>query len=157
MAASALLWSAIDAIETIILGTTSGLRNLASLTNVLGSEIDNNTATTTRRAFARFHLHVKFVTAPNVGEFVALWFLPRQDNTSSSAYEDGDASTTPVRPPDVIFPVRAVTTQQHIVVIAPLPAGYFKVLARNGTGFAIANTNDTDSIIKMERFTPEAQ
>jgi hypothetical protein len=157
MAASALLWSAIDSIETWIVGTTSGLRNLASSTNVLGSEIDNDTATTKRRPFARLQLHAKYASAPAAGDYIALWFLPRQDNSSSSSYEDGDSSTTPVRAPDVIFPLRATTSQQHITQIAPVPPGYFKVLLRNNAGQALANANDTDSILKAERFSPEAQ
>jgi hypothetical protein len=59
-------------------------------------------------------------------------------------YEDGSSTVTPARNPDLVFPLRAVTTAQRIVVIGDLPPGSFVALLRNdGTGQAMAASGNT--------------
>jgi hypothetical protein len=80
----------------------------------------------------RLTLSGTFGTAPAANTGLSIWFLTSEDGTT---YEDGDASTTPSRPPDYVIPVRAVNTAQLIAKECLLPAAKFKVLARNdGTG-----------------------
>lgn len=70
-----------------------------------------------------------FSVTPTAYSSLRIWFL-REDG--SGDYEDGDASTTPIRDPDVVIPLRAVTTAQN--PIQPdiiLPPGPFKTLAVN--------------------------
>jgi hypothetical protein len=86
-------------------------------------------------------LVVTYGTAPTANTGVSLWFLGTQDGTN---YEDGDTAITPGRIPDVIFPVRAVTTAQRILRRVFLPWGVFKSLVKNdGTGQAMAATGNT--------------
>jgi len=75
----------------------------------------------------------------NTGAYV--WFLKTVDG---STYEDGSASVTPARPPDVVIPVRAVSTAQLIIVQCRLPVGLFMVLLQNaGTGQTWKSTGNT--------------
>lgn len=72
--------------------------------------------------------------------FVA-WILQPLDGTN---YEDGGTSVTPARAPDLIFPVRAVSTAQRLYCNSQMPTGAFKVLLRNdGTGQTIASSANT--------------
>lgn len=74
------------------------------------------------------------------GVSVTVWFLETQDGTN---YEDGDASTTPSRLPDVVFPVRLVSTAQRIIRRVLLPAGNFKTLLKNETTKAFGASGHT--------------
>jgi len=71
---------------------------------------------------------------------VNAWFLVSTDGDTT--YPDGDASTTPAWPPDMIFPLRAVSTAQVVpFLVRQMPLGSFKVLIRNdGTGATMNTT-----------------
>lgn len=95
-------------------------------------------------------LFVTFGTNPTAATGVSLWLLTTQDGTN---YEDGDSSTTPARPPDFVFPVRAVTTGQRIIRRGVLTHGKFTPLLKNdGTGQAFAASTNT---LKIRPVTPE--
>jgi hypothetical protein len=86
-------------------------------------------------------LLVTFGTNPTANTSFCAWILKEIDGAN---YEDGSASITPTRVPDLIFTVRAVTTAQRIIAECDLPPGSFYVLIRNdGTGQAIASSGNT--------------
>jgi hypothetical protein len=136
---------------------------LGSQTSVLTTELNSlaNNALNISAAFdntygaagngyvlADVELVVQFGTNPTAGTGIAVWFLQSQDGTN---YEDGDASTTPARRPDLVIPVRAVTTAQRIIRRVNLPPGKLKVLAKNdGTGQAFAASANT---LKIRPYT----
>jgi hypothetical protein len=67
---------------------------------------------------------------------VVVWLIRQADGTN---YEDGATGTDPARIPDFIFPLRAVSTAQRIVIPnIELPRGLFKALLKNdGTGVTL--------------------
>jgi hypothetical protein len=84
-----------------------------------------------------------FSVAPAANTGIAVWFLRSQNGTN---YEDGDgtvggsADTTPARNPDVVIPVRAVTSAQLVSRSVVLPWGKWKPLAKNdGTGQSLGS------------------
>jgi hypothetical protein len=84
---------------------------------------------------------------PTNNSGVLIWFLRAPDGTN---YEDGDASTTPARPPDVAFLVRQVTSSQRQARRGLIPPGTFKVLVRNdNTGQAMASSGNTVKILPL--------
>jgi hypothetical protein len=94
-------------------------------------------------------LLVTFPVAPTANTAVVVWLLGSQDGTN---YEDGDASTTPARLPDAVFPVRAVTSAQRIIRRIWLPWGLMKALLKSdGTGQSFASSGNTLSIRPVTR------
>jgi hypothetical protein len=72
---------------------------------------------------------------------VLFWFLQSVDGTN---YEDGSTSVLPARQPDLIIPVRAVSTAQRIGgIYAPLPVGNWYVLIEQQTGQTWGSTLNT--------------
>jgi hypothetical protein len=67
-------------------------------------------------------LVVTYGVAPTANTGVSVWFLRAIDGTN---YEDGSSSVTPARLPDVVFPVRAVTTAQRVTRRVMIPPGTF--------------------------------
>lgn len=133
--------------ELWLLGTqttllTTELNALVSNGLALGAAF-NNTQGQTGGGYTLcdVELVVTYGTAPTANTGVSVWFLGTQDGTN---YEDGDTGTTPGRLPDVVFPLRAVTTAQRILRRVLMPWGLFKPLAKNdGTGQAMAATGNT--------------
>lgn len=117
---------------------TTGLNSLANNANVAGSAL---TLTSAGYLVGEVELVVTFGVAPTASTGASVWFLREVDGTN---YEDGSSSVTPARAPDVVLPVRAVTTAQRIVVPCLLPPGTFTPLLRNdGTGQAFAASGNT--------------
>lgn len=102
-------------------GGTSGLFN----NTVGGGSMDGYT-------MALFEL---VLAAPagtlTAGTAALIWFLATIDATN---YEDGSASIIPARSPDLIIPVRAVSTAQRITRKAMIPPGNWYVLLSQATG-----------------------
>lgn len=141
MAAEAYLQSAI---ATLL---TTELNSLANNTN---AAVGGAYANTAGRPYAEFELFVNFGVAPTAGSQVLVWLLARPDGTNT---EDGSSSITPARIADVVFPIRAVTGDQRIVVRAPLPPGTTYPLARNNaTGQTMAASANT---LKVRPYTFE--
>lgn len=76
---------------------------------------------------------------------ISIWFCREVDGTN---YENGfDASVTPARAPDVVIPLRAVSTAQRVVVPCIIPPGAFYPLAKNdATGQALGASGNTIKI-----------
>lgn len=88
--------------------------------------------------------------AANTG--ISIWFLQSVDG--GSTYEDGSASLTPSRPPDIVIPLEATATAQHITRVCDIPPCKFKVLIKNdGTGQALAASGNT---LRLLPFTNQA-
>lgn len=121
---------------------STGLNSLANNGLALSSLFDNTVGQTgDGYILCDVELVATYGSAPTANTGVAVWFLGAQDGTN---YEDGDASTTPARMPDVVFPLRTVTTAQRILRRVWLPWGKLKALLKNdGTGQAMAASGNT--------------
>ena len=119
---------------------STGLNSLANNALVASSAI---TLSTGEPGYQRCEaeLVVTYGTAPTANTACVVWLLREIDGTN---YEDGSSTVTPTRNPDLVFPLRAVTTAQRIVVTGDLPPGAFVALLRNdGTGQAMASSGNT--------------
>lgn len=136
---------------TITTVLSTGLNSLANNSNVLSSAITLNTGEPGYR-FGEWELYIASSAAAMTANtaFVG-WIIQALDGTND---EDGGASVTPARTPDLIFAVRAVSTAQRITWQSDLPTGSFKVLLRNdGTGQTIASSANTLKVRpKTEQF-----
>lgn len=157
MATSKQLWSAQDTIVNLLLGAgvSPSLKNLAAAALQISADYDNSTATTKRRPYADFYLHVRGATAFTSGDFISAYILSSIDD--GTTWEDGGTSVTPARAPDIIFPVNAVSTQQNVAIRGiVLPPGHFKVLLKNSGAVGFTNT-DGENTLNMEPYSLEAQ
>lgn len=144
-------------VEKFVLGSqatllSTELNSLANNGTALGSAYNNTIGGGSGDGYTLcdVELVVTYGSAPTANTGVSLWFLQTQDGTN---YSDGDNSTTPATAPDVVFPLRAVTTAQRVVRRALLPWGNFKPLAKNdGVGQAMAASGNT---VKVRPVTPE--
>ena len=151
--ANLIKWSALGTRTLVINGdaTPPSLKNLANSARVLGNEIDN---ATDRNQYADWHVDLRFAVAPAAGSVVEVYFVEAHDGTN---YEDGDSSTTPAKSPAFIVPVRAVATQQKIVVpYILLPPFKFKPLLLNSSGQALTNT-DNENRLYYRAYNDEVQ
>lgn len=130
-------------VQTVL---STELNSLANNALTLGAAI---TPTSAGYLLAAVELVATFGSAPTANTGVSLWFLTDPDGTN---YEDGGSGVTPARTPDVVLPVRAVTTAQRVVrrdIL--LPPGTFKALILNdGTGAAMAASGNT---VKIRPYT----
>lgn len=129
---------------------TTGLNSLASNALALSSAFDNTQGQAgDGYTLCDLELVVTYGSAPGANTGVSIWFLGSQDGTN---YEDGDASTTPARMPDVVIPVLATTNAQRIVRRVVLPWGKLKALAKNdNTGQAMAASGNTLKVRPVTR------
>ena len=118
---------------------TTGLNRLANNANVLGNA--TNLGADLGMTQGEAELCVTFPAQPGANTAVLVWLLREIDGTN---YEDGGASVTPTRVPDVMFSPRPVNTAQRIVMPVDLPPGNFRALLRNdATGQAFASSGNT--------------
>jgi hypothetical protein len=128
-----------------------------SIANLLTTELNSlaNNALVAGSAYtagggyllAELELVVTYGTAPTANTGVSVWLLRSVDGTNT---EDGSSSVTPARAPDVVFPLRAVTTAQRIVRRVVIPPGNWTPLAKNdGVGVAMAATGNTLKILPL--------
>lgn len=81
-----------------------------------------------------------------------IWWLLEADGTNT---EDGSASVTPEKQPDVIIPLRAVNGAQRVgfmLRLNSLPPADFTPLIQNKCGAAWASSGNT---LKLTRFSTE--
>ncbi len=78
------------------------------------------------------------------GAFV--WLISTVDGTN---YEDGSNSVIPARPPDIIIPVRAISTAQRVVRELAMPSGNWYVLMAQNTGQTWGATANTLKILPV--------
>lgn len=141
--------------EKYVLGSqatllSTGLNSLANNALALSSAYDNTQAAAgDGYTLCDVELVVTYGVAPTANTGCTLWLLGTQDGTN---YEDGDASTTPARLPDAVFPLRAVTTAQRVIRRVWLPWGASKALLKNdGTGQAMASSGNTLKVRPVAR------
>lgn len=142
----------LGSVTTLI--TTGG--TVANNTLAIGSAF-NNTVGQTGDGYTLCDLEFvgAYSVAPTANSGLTFWFLMSQDGTN---YEDGDGASggggdvVPARAPDVVFPLRAVTTSQRIIRQARLPWGLWKPLLRND---ATGQTLGTGATVKIRPVTPE--
>lgn len=120
-------------IDTWITTSTS----LSSGSSVLSAAITLTSANYTRADCELNTAAWSTTVAANTA--VVVWLVRQADGTN---YEDGATGTDPARMPDIIFPLRAVSTAQRIVIPGiELPRGLFKALLKNdGTGATLQGT-----------------
>lgn len=146
------------AVEKYKLGTiatllSTELNSLANNTNAISTTAYNNVqggGGGDGFVECEVELTVNFSVAPSANSGFSVWFLASPDGTN---YEDGGASVTPSRLPNVVFPLRAVTGVQRITRRTFAPAGIFHTLQRNNaTGQTIAASGNT---LKLRPLTRE--
>ena len=133
---------------TITTVMSTDLNSMANNANVL-SAAPTMTAGDIGHRFGEWELSIASSAAAMTANtaFVG-WILQPLDATN---YEDGGTSVTPARTPDLVFPVRAVSTAQRLYCQAQMPTGTYKILLRNdGTGQAIASSANT---LKVRTYT----
>lgn len=81
---------------------------------------------------------------PAANSSIDVWFLLSKDGTNT-AFEDGSATVTPQRAPDVSFLTDSSrATAESQTKIVDIPVGYYKVLVRNNAlGEALAASGNT--------------
>jgi hypothetical protein len=128
---------------------TTEMNSLANNSNAVKSTAVS--LTTEGYVLAEVELYVTFASTPTANTGVSVWFLREIDGSN---YEDGSASVTPTRIPDVVFGARTVSTAQRMVKTCILPSGTFKPLVRNeGTGQAFAATGN---VLKIRPLTMQS-
>jgi hypothetical protein len=132
---------------TITTVLSTGLNSLANNSNVISSAITLSTGEPGYR-WGEWELYIASSAAAMTANtaFVG-WIIQALDGTND---EDGGTSVTPARTPDIVFPVRAVSTAQRMTAFSQLPTGSFKLLLRNdGTGQTIASSGNTLKVRPM--------
>ena len=128
-AASSFVWlrGTIDTWITTSTGLTSG-------SSVLSANITLTSANYTRADCELNTGAWSGTVAANTA--VVVWLIRQVDGTN---FEDGATGTDPARVPDMVFPLRPVSTAQRIVIPnIELPRGLFKALLKNdGTGVTL--------------------
>src|SRR4051812_19407209 len=98
-----------DTTEKFVLGSqasliTTGMNSLANNALVAGAAWDNTQGQTgDGYTLCDVELVCTYGSAPTANTGVSVWLLSSQDGSN---YEDGSASVTPARLPDIVFPVR---------------------------------------------------
>lgn len=106
-----------------------------------GTAIDNSAGD--KAIWADFEFLAGGTFTPLANGYISVWFLRTLNGGTN--YEDGSASITPPRKPDLIIPVRAGTTitpraGRPMIV---LPPGQFEGIAMNNTGATLPATGNT--------------
>jgi hypothetical protein len=132
---------------TITTVFSTGLNSLANNSNVISSAITLSTGEPGYR-WGEWELYIaSSAAAMTANTAFSGWIIQALDGTND---EDGGTSVTPARTPDIVFPVRAVSTAQRMTTFSQLPTGSFKLLLRNdGTGQTIASSGNTLKVRPM--------
>lgn len=139
-------WKAAESLTSLL---TTELNSLANSTSASTGKVLSGAITMSSdlREFIAFQLDVTYGSAPSSGGYVGLWMVRSIDATN---FEDGDTSTDPSKAEEVIFPLRAVTTAQRIIIPGFVVPPYdFKILLRNKAGQAMSSSGNT---LKYSRY-----
>jgi putative methionine-R-sulfoxide reductase with GAF domain len=129
---------------------TTELNSLANNTNTAaGAAVTNAVGQSNLDGYTRGKVELvlaAYTGTPTANTCVKVWFLKTIDGTN---YEDGSASVTPARRPDVVIPVGAIASgPQRVTVECWMPVGTFKPMARNdGTGITFAASGNTVKVL----------
>jgi hypothetical protein len=94
-------------------------------------------------------LAYKFQSSPSAGSSISVWMLGAKDHGSNANYEDGaNATYTPDRPPDAIFPVATDANAHQVEVPVFLKVGWQMPLLKNQAGQALT-ANNTDNFLYL--------
>jgi hypothetical protein len=118
------------------------------------STVNNSQGVSNLDGYTRAIIEANFA-APS-GAFAAnstldLWFL-KQVNAQQ---EDGSASVTPARPPDVSFAMQATANAQHVAYLITLPPGTMGILARNNQASGTQALAASGNTILIQAYTDQ--
>jgi hypothetical protein len=132
-------WGAYDTIVSYLGSTMNSLADAALLA---GAAIDFTASGVDRKQYLDVEIYLaSYDISTKVNPAIYLWVLSRTDGTN---YEDGSASVIPARPPDAIFPLRAVSGAQRVfqrMIITTPDLG--TILIQNKSGLALASSGNT--------------
>jgi hypothetical protein len=134
--------------ESVATLASTELNSLANNAMALGAEIDNSTDL---HRWGDFELLFGTGANATVDAVIRVWLLEAADGTN---YEDGGASVEPRKAPDLVFTVRAATSQRITIKGVPLPPSKFKALVRNECGQSFSSSGNT---LRMLPYNEEVQ
>jgi len=119
---------------------TASLNSIANAANAIGTTaIDNSGALRNRYIefdFALASIDLSTQTSPAI----YIWLL---ENIETTNYEDGSASVSPARNPDLIIPLRILNGAQKVRGACMLRPGTVMALIGNRSGVAFAASGNT--------------
>lgn len=119
---------------------TASLNSIANGANAIGTTAIDNTGAL-RQRYAEFDFYLASIDlSSQTSPAVYIWLLEQVDGTN---YEDGSASVSPARNPDLIIPLRTVNGAQRIHGACSLKPGTFMALIGNRSGVALASSGNT--------------
>ncbi len=132
-------WTAYDSLQTY---WTTELNSLANNGLRLGNLIDFTTAGTDRKIYMDIELYLAQIDLTSQHNPAAyIWLLHKLLGSST---EDGSASITPSKMPDLIIPLREANAAQRIVSSKLLTTPYQgKILIKNVSGVTLASSGNT--------------
>jgi len=129
---------------------TTELNSLANNTMcAAGGVFTNTVGTSNTDGYVRGKVELvlaAYTGTPTAGSAFLAWFLKNIDTTN---YEDGSATVTPARNPDVVIPIGAIASgPQRIIKECWVPVGVSKPIGKNsGTGISLAAAGNTLKIL----------
>lgn len=113
--------------------------NAAATANLVNTQGTSNTDGYIRGKLELYLAAPSTTVTANTG--LSVWFLSTVDGSN---FEDGSSSITPARSPDIVLPLRAVSTAQRVGRKVRVPVGTLGILLRNeGTGVTLGATGNT--------------
>lgn len=148
--AGSIKFATLGSFANVILGAgvSPTLKNLANGAAILSDVIDNSA---NKNILSLWELKVRGTSAFAEGAYIACYHILSVDGTN---YADGIVAGPVIPPtaPDLIFPLRTVSTQQVIALHNQLlPNSKFKLLLVNTSGFAFTNT-DNENVLSYRPY-----
>lgn len=119
---------------------TASMNSLANAANAIGTTAIDNTAATPYKYIEFDFTLASIDLSTQTSPAIYIWLLERVDGTN---YEDGGASVTPARNPDIIIPLRIVSGAQIVQGACQIKPGYFLALISNRSGAAMAASGNS--------------
>lgn len=151
---SELLWKAPTTEANPLLGAASEptLKNLANGGRKLSNAINNDSD---KKRFINLRVRLRGSSAFGSNAYVSIYIIYSWDG--GSTYEDGSDSVTPAKPPFLVVPLAAVSTQQTLFFEKlPIKNFRFKLLFVNDSGVALTNTDNENQVFEY-RTSEEGQ
>lgn len=119
---------------------TASMDALANGSNAIGTSAIVNTSALRNRYIEIDAYLASIDLSSQTTLALYVWLLELVDGTN---YEDGSASISPARRPDIIIPVRAVNGAQRVRRSCLIRPGQYMALIGNRTGAALASSGNT--------------